>query len=293
MTRNWILATLVAASLFALAAIPGPAQEPVKPPANPENIDAALKLTLAAAAEYEFRIGKDEKPLELRREPILRWSNPTEGEVHGNIFVWNRGGRPLVIGSLFKWFSPHTFMAHEFHSLAEEPLNAAFHGEPVWKTSEPGLEFAEIPNAPVPAASEAQRLLQLKQLAKEFSGIGTMNKDRNLELRLLPQPLHRYASPKQGIIIGGMFGLVRATDPEILLLIEARGQNVASARWHFAPARMRSTAELHLRHRNKPVWEAKHIPSKEIFIQHEKVYTTFRFPEIPGFLRDSLAKPKQ
>src|SRR5262245_40885034 len=90
-------------------------------PATKENIEAALKLTQAAAAEYDMRVGGDEKPLELLREPVLRWSNPDRGEVHGNVFVWTREGRPLVVGSLFKWFSPHTHMAHEFHSLAEEP----------------------------------------------------------------------------------------------------------------------------------------------------------------------------
>ena len=293
MNRHWIIvAVLPIGALIAAAPAIGTAQEPAKPPASAENIDAALKLTQAAAAEYEFRVGKSDTPLELRREPILRWSNPTEGEVHGNIFVWSRDGRPLVIGSLFKWFSPHTFMAHEFHSLAEEPLGAKFHGDPVWKTSEPGLEFAEIPKAPAPAANEAQRLLQLKQLAREFSAIGTMNKDRDVELRLLPQPLHRYAAPKQGIIIGGMFGLVRATDPDILLVIEARGPDLASARWQFAAARMHSTGKLQLRHRDKPVWEAKFIRWNEVFVEHEKVYTTFRFKQIPDFLQDSLAKPK-
>ena len=64
------------------------------PAANRENIEGALKLTQAAAAEYEMRIGEDEKPLDLQREPVLRWSNPDQGEVHGNIFLWTRDGRP-------------------------------------------------------------------------------------------------------------------------------------------------------------------------------------------------------
>ena len=201
------------------------ADEP--PAANPENIEAALKLTLAAAAEYEIRVGTDEKekPLELQREPVLKWSNPDRGEVHGNVFVWTRDGRPLVVGSLFKWFTPHTHMSHEFQSLAEGPLVAKFHGKEVWKTDESGLKFADVPEAPAPAADEAQRLLQMKQLAKEFSGDKKEKEDTSpIELRLLPQPIYRYSAPKQGVLSGGLFALVHGTDPEICVLIEARGE---------------------------------------------------------------------
>src|SRR5262249_20047282 len=136
MNRSWLLVALL--SIGALVVVVGWVPAADEPPASKENIEAALKLTLAAAAEYEIVVGNDEKDkaLELRREPVLKWSNPTQGDVHGNVFLWTRDDRPLVVGSLFKWFSPHTYMAHEFHSLAEEPLRAKFHGKDVWKTTE-------------------------------------------------------------------------------------------------------------------------------------------------------------
>src|SRR5262249_19203295 len=168
-----------------------------------------LKLTQAAAAEYEIRVGDSDKPLELRRDPVLQWSNPDRGEVHGNVFLWTRDGRPLVVSSLFKWFSPHTHMSHEFHSFAEEPLRASFHGTPVWKTSEAGVRFVDVPGAPAPAANEAQRLLQMRQLAKDFAGWKKERDGVAGDLRLLPQPIHRYASPKQGIQSGGLFTFVQ------------------------------------------------------------------------------------
>src|SRR5262245_27178602 len=147
------IATFAVGSLVVAAAVGGRAQDPADAPANPELIAAALKLTQAAAAEYEIRVGEDERPLDLQREPVLRWSNPAQGEVHGNVFLWTRDGRPLVVGSLYKWFSPHKHMAHEFHSFAEGPLSARFHGKPVWKTGEAGLRFVDVPAATAPAAS--------------------------------------------------------------------------------------------------------------------------------------------
>src|SRR5262249_55280381 len=287
----WLLVALLSVGSL-VAAVPaiGLAQKPADTPANPENIEAALKLTQAAAAEYEIRVGDDDKPLELQREPVLRWSNPDRGEVHGNVFVWTRGGRPWAVGSLFKWFSPHTHMSHEFQSLAEEPLSARFHGKPVWKTGESALRFVDVPNAAAPAANESQRLLQLKQLAKDFAGWKKERDGLEIELRLLPQPIHRYAAPKQGILNGALFTLVHGTDPEIFLLIEARGEDAASARWQYAATRMTSV-ELRLRHKDEQVWSAEVLPWKEVY-DHEHVYTSFLFKEIPDFLKDALAKPK-
>jgi hypothetical protein len=292
MSGRWLPVAVLAVGSLVLAKTGSADEKAAEAPANRENIEAALKLTQAAAAEYEFRVAGDDKPLELRREPVLRWSNPEKGEVHGNVFLWTRDGRPLVVGALFKWFSPHTHMAHEFHSLAEGPLRATFHGAPVWKTGEAGLQFVDVPGAPAPAASEAQRLLQLKQLAKDFAGSKKLPGGRETPVRLLPQPIHRYAAPKQGVISGALFAFVEGTDPDIFLLIEARGKSAARARWQFAAARMVSYAEVRLRHRDQEVWSAEILPWREIFVEHERVYTTFRFKEIPDFLKDTLAKPK-
>jgi hypothetical protein len=279
------LGTLVGAVGFVPAA-------PDPTPANPENIAAALKLTLAAAAEYEIVVGKDDKPLELQREPVLKWSNPDRGEVHGNVFVWTRDERPLVVGSLFKWFSPHTHMSHEFQSLAEGPLGAKFHGKQEWKTSESGVKFTDVPKADAPAADKTKRLLQMKQLAKDFSGDKKEKEDVNAtELRLLPQPVYDYSAPKQGIVSGGLFALVHGTDPEIWVLIEARGESAEKARWQFAAARMNSVA-MELRHKGAKVWSAEVLSQKDIYGAHERAYTSFGFPKIPDFLKEAVAKPK-
>jgi hypothetical protein len=299
MYRSLLLALLSVGSLALATA--GLAQKTADPkpkesetPAKPENIEYALKLTQAAALEYEFTAGSDEKekekPLELQREPILKWSNPARGEVHGNVFVWTREGRPLIVGSLFKWFSPFTHMSHEFHSFAEQPITGKFHGDQVWKTSEAGVRFVDVPKAPAPAANEAQRLLQMKQLAKDFSGTKREKEDPNLiELRLLPQPIYRYAAPKQNILSGGLFTLVHGTDPEIFVLIEARGEKADSASWQYAVTRM-TGVEVHLRYQDKEVWSEDALTSKQIY-SHERVYTNFMFKEIPDFLKDAV-KPK-
>src|SRR5262245_4972110 len=294
MCRYWLLIVVLPVGVLASAAV-GQPQKTADTTASPENIEAAFKLSLAAAAEYEIRVGMDEdaKPLELVREPKLKWSNPAMSDVQGNVFVWTRDGRPLVVGSLTKWFSPKSVMQHEFHSLAEESLSARFHGDPVWTTSAAGLKFTDVPNAAGPAANEAQRVLQLRKVAKEFSATAHYrNAPSDTELRLLPQPIHSYAAPKQGILNGGLFAFVRGTDPEIFLLVETRGKDAASARWQFAVARMTNMAELRVRHQDKQVWEAGLLNWKDVSGSHEQPYTAFQFNEIPAFLKEATAKPK-
>ena len=38
----------------------------------------------------------------------------------------------------------------------------------------------------------------------------------------MPQPLLRYAAPDSGVIDGAVFAFAEATDPEALLILEAR-----------------------------------------------------------------------
>jgi hypothetical protein len=57
------------------------------------------------------------------------------------------------------------------------------------------------------------------------------------ELRLLNQPVYRYASEAGGVIDGGLFALVESTDPEAWLMLEAVKADGGSA-WRFAVARM-------------------------------------------------------
>ena len=292
MNHCWLLVIALLTALLSAAAVARP-QKPAEKPATPETIEAAFKISQAAAAEYDFRVGQDEKALELVRESRLKWSNSAASDIQGNVFVWTRGGRPLVVGSFMKWFSPRSIMQHEFHSLAGESLKAKFHGEPVWATDEAGLKFADIPGAPTPAAGEAQRLLQLRKLGREFTATAKYrNTTNDTELRLLPQPIHGYAAPEQGAVSGGLFAFVRGTDPELFLLVEARGKDAAIARWQFAAARMTNMAELRLRHQAKPVWEAGLLPWKEVSGSHERPYTAYEFKEIPDFLKEAIAKPK-
>lgn len=249
-------------------------QVPGAPP-NKELIEAALKLTQSESAKYELVLADEETSVPvLLKDPVLKWSNPTVGEIHGNVFLWTVSDRPVAAGSLFKWFSPHTHMSHEFHSLAEVPLTARYAGREVWRTSKGGVSFAPVPGAPPPADAATRRFLQMRELAKGFSATKTERDGNQTEMRLLPQPAYRYRAAKEKILDGGLFVLVQGTDPEVFLLLEARGE-ADKTQWMFAAARMNSVG-FDVRYQDKSIWSVDIMPTRE-YTSHAEPYTTFMF----------------
>lgn len=264
------------ALLLLIAASSLVAQDASQPPSvDKQQIEAALKITREGAAKYRFTIGQTPpEQVKLQAEPVLRWSNPAAGEIHGNVFLWTINSRPVVVGSLYQWFSPHTHLSHEFQSLSEENVSAEYEGKEVWTTSEPGLKFQDLADAPLPAGSAPQRLLQMKKLSKSFTATKTERDGNQSELRLLTQPVYRYAAEKEGLIDGALFTFVQGTDPEVFLLLEARKQE-DKAVWQFAATRMNSV-KFQLRYHDREVWSREVLPWADV-ASHQEVYTTFQF----------------
>src|SRR5262245_38245717 len=88
-----------------------------------------LPVYVKEASEYSMAVeSTPRKPLELKKEPILEWSNPVRsGLQQGVIFLWLRDGRPAALGSIFSQPAAPKFpggrrVMHEFHALDGEKL---------------------------------------------------------------------------------------------------------------------------------------------------------------------------
>ena len=211
-----------------------------------------------AIATYTVRPAAGDRPLTLQPEPILRWSNPIVGEIYGDVFIWTSKGRPEVVGSLHKWYSPNHHSAIEFVSLSTGRVVVERGGQEIWAPSRSGIEMKAIPEAPAPATAPAQRLRQMRELAKDFTGREELYEETEREMRLLSQPLYRHAESQEPLIDGGLFAFVQGTDPETLLLIEARRVD-GQPRWEYGLARLNHVA-MRVSHRGRPVWSAPLLP---------------------------------
>jgi hypothetical protein len=241
----------------------------------------ALQLSLRGAQTYELsHSGSKSATLTFRTEPVLRWSNPERGEIYGNVFVWTHRGRPEVAGSLFKWYSPFQHSSHEFVSLSLAELVARREQAEVWTSAKPGVELRPLTGAPAPAETLAARLVQMRQLARQFAARSTDRDGLPLELRLLTQPIYRYerlageTATAADWLDGGLFAFVQGTDPELFLMLEARQRQGAWA-WHYAFARMNSIA-FRVTYQDREIWSLDVLPWRDV-TSHREPYTSFRF----------------
>jgi len=76
------------------------------------------------------------------------------------------------------------------------------------------------------------------------------------------------------VLDGGLFALVQGNDPDILFLLEARGEKERT--WHFAAARMQNCA-LAVQFDGREVWSVPQLEWSVAF-DHGQPYTLFDTP---------------
>jgi hypothetical protein len=177
--------------------------------------ELAGALTVYAITE------KGRVPVQLVETPLMRFSDMSRGRLDGTLWVWGRTGRPAAIMELWTQADDSENWYHVVHSLSVGLVTAEIGSGRWWSPRRAGIELEPLPGAPAPATKKVARLRQMKELARRFSAhqYWDPNHQRS-ELRLLPQPIHRYEDPGAGLLDGAVFTFVHGTDTEIILLIE-------------------------------------------------------------------------
>lgn len=201
----------------------------------------------------------------LTPQPVKRWRNVVRGQKGDAMMViWAHKGRPVAMAGIYPWEGK---MSHEFDSLSrQDKLVARDKGNIIWSPASAGVNFKDVPGAPKPAKTPAERLRQMKAIAERFKATLTGwqgdNADRE-ELRLHPRQLYRYdlanvKEPEPDLLDGGLFAYVQGTDPEVVLVLEAIG-TAEKAGWQYALVRA-SSGGLEVKLGNELVWSVKKYP---------------------------------
>jgi hypothetical protein len=216
-------------------------------------------IYLREASEYQYFLDEEKQTeLELRREPIMRWTS--DNDYNGEVFVWTHHGAAAFVGCIFSGPQGPTkrSIMHEFHSLVPHSLYAGKQGGSRWLPQEPGIKPEPVPDAPAPATNPARRLAQMRELTRRFTS-QVQRENSKWEMRLLPQPIYRYeiSDEKSVVVDGAIFCFVwtAGTDPEALLVLEARRTD-KGVQWYYAAARF-TNCEAWLQYRGKQVWRAE------------------------------------
>jgi hypothetical protein len=248
------------------------------PPATKKVNDPVARLaemTHIARSFHAFAIeGGNRTPASMAPKPLCRWNDPTREFSDGTLWIWKRESRPIAVMAIE--FYPQDkaygrFWALEFTSLATglfeveggehfDKLYGDMHpprpdGTLLWHPSQGGIDFRAIPDVPVPAATEAERLRQMREILRNFSAHEVYPANlQKCTLRLMSHPIDRYSERASGLIDGAIFAYANGTNPEVLLLLEARRTGAGQLAWSYAAAPLaRATVALSLRRQD--VWE--------------------------------------
>jgi hypothetical protein len=215
-----------------------------------------LRLFKEKAAELELYRGSEaKKPQPLLPEPVLRYSNAERdiGSLDGATFLWLDGERPVAAVSL-SVRRVNSGVFRELTSFSQTPLECRAGGTARWSPKTGGLLAKPLPEAPAPADKKPPRLTQMRTLARRFTAVCYHPKtDAPTDLRLLPQPLYRFADEKAGVLDGGLFAFVVSNDPEMFLMLEAVSDGDGKSHWRYSLARMSSLKET-VRLDDKEIW---------------------------------------
>jgi hypothetical protein len=198
--------------------------------------------------------------LERLAEPIYRFDDPARQFSDGTVWAWGRSGRPAALLTLakhratsggYEWLS-------ELTSLAPDRISATVPAIGSWQPSAAGVVMRKFPKAPQPSDDATTRVRQMKELVRQIKAYEFFAPDnvptlRRYELRVLPQPVHRYADANSGLTDGGLFMISYGLNPELVLLVEARRENASRSAWSYGVARI-SIAQVHVDFDGQEIW---------------------------------------
>jgi hypothetical protein len=214
--------------------------------------------SLTERTKVQFNQG--EHQLELVTNPVFRYDDQPRRIIDATIWVWTVAGRPVAfqkIEAMHHAVTDAPEWCYCFASVSPELLSVEWPDGPPFQSSEPGISFRPVPDAPAVADGNVQRKRQARELARGFAAriLLDPSKKTSDELRLLTTPIFEYTDSETKEFQGAVFGFAtNGTNSGLLVLVETRAGKDRPV-WHFSPARL-TACGVTLTYRDNTMWEA-------------------------------------
>ncbi len=257
--RVWSCLALLCVCLMPVAGLTD--EKEAKSDKQKERIEKLLKWAreYSKGTRVTVRSGEKGQLGELKAEPVMRYSDEPRFISDATLWVWTVNSRPVAIQKVeVNDLVAVPYWTICFGSFAESKVEVTWPSGETFKSKTPGWVFEPIPNADAPSERPGIRSLQMRALARRFSGsVYSVTQKTNIEMRLLPKPTYEYSDSETKLPIGAVFSFAsNGTNPTIFVTIEARRDKTGQLGWHHAHTRMTSdTGELRLD--DKSIWEFK------------------------------------
>jgi hypothetical protein len=120
-----------------------------------------------------------------------------------------------------------------------------------------------MPGAEPPADNARARTIQMKALKDRFAARLSVDAEGKggSESRTISKPLFEYSDAESRLPVGAIFGMsATGTNPDLLLLLEARPDEGGKLRWEYAYARITANS-LIMRLDDQEIWSEVGVPS--------------------------------
>ena len=250
------------------------AADPPEPGAQTDTSQGRLEEMMQRLNEVLVVVHRSdgESEQKLIDQPLIRFNDPTRAFLDGGVWAVGSTGRPAMLASLERYHSKWTW---ELISLSADKLAADLPDGWKWRPEQPGLDLQELPKSEQPSDNKATRLRQMKVLVRRFSASERGGDNQTYELRLLPQPIHRYADPDQGIVDGALFVFANGTNPEVIAVLECQATAAGDPVWKYGFAPL-TTAPATAKLDDEVVWSK---PQNSL-PKRQEPYTYFAEPAI-------------
>jgi hypothetical protein len=230
---------------------------------DPESLAAKSKEN--AAATHIVILGTEPRDATLLATPLFSYADNPRGIHDARLWLYRSGQRPAaLLKTEYMTLSGRTRWVYCAASWSTDRMQATLPSGRQWTSTKPGVDWATLPTDFQVGATPTARLRQLKEVARRFTAtsVDEVGAAGAQEMRLLNQPLHRYADPDAGLIDAALFGLTNnGTNPDLVLAIEIVREASGPSEWRFAASQMTS-ARLHLRLDDREVWTAPYVRTR-------------------------------
>ena len=235
-----------ACALLLAVSMPAFAGDPAGVPAAERAARLAKANGILDAMRVYATVDRNGTPTTRISEPVLRYTDSTRQLSDSTLWIWGAAGRPTAIVAI-EYYPKNKIdklWLCEVASLSTGQISVEYGRDINWTAKTPGLELARLEDAPAPAGQPGTRLTQIKQLQRRFTAHELASVEGRIELRPLVKPLYRYQDADAGVLDGAIVSFVNGTNPEVLLVLEARKTDKGAAEWQFGLAQMTGEAVL-------------------------------------------------
>ena len=219
----------------------------------------ARMKTIAERFEVHAVVEAKSVVAELVTKPVLGYTDSTRKLDESTLWLWTERKRPvaLLAVELYPEARNGPSWLFEIVSLADTKIGVSRDDDWTWGAEKPGIVWLPVAGEMIPSENPALQLTQARKILQRCAAHENAAVGGRIELRALTAPLYRYEDEESGVIFGAIFAFANGTNPEVLLLVEARKSSAAKpAQWYYGFAQM-TGAHVYASFDNQEVWSQK------------------------------------